>query len=328
MSHKFFISHCSKDKEIAELFSNVLRRITLDQISPWFSSDESSDNGLRPGDIWFNQILSKITQSKAVVALLTPNSINRPWIYFESGIGQALKECIIPVCIGVSRDSILPPLGLYQCYQLNDYRSVVEFFAKLLTLFQIRFDEEMSKIIIENLVSEISQIGFNVEENENIETVKTLIENFKNHIDKRFIETLENPKYIINENYNNIKELQMNLSNDNNATYSVLFDIDFPEFQNKNLFIDIHPDDTFQDLTNTIYFMISNLVKPYKYLEEWVIVEQETDRHVIIREIGFCIHATSIFRPNTKWKIVKLSEPFNVTDSSTRRNKMKVTNIN
>lgn len=74
MPHKFFISHYSGDKVIAELFSGVLRRITLEQITPWFSSDTSGGSGLKPGDIWFNQILAKITQSKAVVSLLTPNS--------------------------------------------------------------------------------------------------------------------------------------------------------------------------------------------------------------------------------------------------------------
>ena len=164
MSHNFFISHYSKDKPIAELFSNALRRITLEQINPWFSSDNLG--GLKPGDIWFNRIISKINQSKAVVSLLTPNSINRPWIYFESGIGQALENCeVIPVCIGLKRDSILPPLGLYQCYQLNDYRSVVDFFSKLLALFEIKFDEEMSKGVIEKFVSDISKINFEKEEN-------------------------------------------------------------------------------------------------------------------------------------------------------------------
>jgi len=129
MAHELFISHYNGDKNIAELFSNALGRITLGQINPWFSSDDNKNGGLKPGDIWFNQIFAKITQSKAVVSLLTPNSINRHWIYFESGIGQAKEGCeVIPVSIGIKKDEILPPLGLYQCYQLNDYRSVVDFF--------------------------------------------------------------------------------------------------------------------------------------------------------------------------------------------------------
>ena len=322
MVHKFFISHYSGDKRIAELFSSALRRITLEQINPWFSSDAFGNSGLKPGDIWFNQILSKINQSRAVVALLTPNSINRPWVYFESGIGQALEKCeVIPVCIGVNRDSILPPLGLYQCYQLNDYRSVVEFFSKLLTLFEIKFDEEMSKVVIEKLVTEISMITFEEEKkkNEDNETIGKLIENFKNHIDKRFLEVLEKPTYAIaGDNLRvHIEDLKP-LHELEETTYSVQFDIDFPEFRNKNLFIDIRPSDTFQRLTDNLYHMIRPHVKPYTYLEEWVIVEQQSNRFVIIREIANCIPATSIFEPNSKWVIVKLTKPYNATDSSER----------
>ena len=198
--HKFFISHFNKDRAIAELFSNALRRITLGQISPWFSSDKAGQSGLETGDIWFNQILDKITQSKAVVSLLTPYSIDRPWIYFESGIGQSLPECeVIPVCIGIKADSIPPPLGLYQCYQLNDYRSVVDFFSKLLALFKVEFDEEMAKVVIEKLVTDISQITFEKElvKDESKETIEKIVDNFKSHIDKRFLEILEKPTYQI-----------------------------------------------------------------------------------------------------------------------------------
>ncbi len=323
MNHKFFISHYSKDKVIAELFSNALRRITLEQISPWFSSDTTGGSGLKPGDIWFNQILTKITQSKAVVSLLTPHSIDRPWVYFESGIGQALPECeVIPVCIGVKRDSILPPLGLYQCYQLNDYRSVVEFFSKLLTLFEIKFDEEMSRVVIEKLVSDISQISFNKEEqkDESKETVEKLIENFKSHIDKRFLEVLEKPTYqIVGDNLNlKIDENKQNINSENETSYSVLFDIEFDDFRNEGLFIDIRTNDTFQTVTNNLYFMLSKYVKPFKYLEEWIIVEKETDIHIVIREVGELIPASVIFKPDTKWKIMQLKKPYNAFDSSER----------
>ena len=314
MIHKFFISHYGGDKEIAELFSNALRRITLEQISPWFSSDDNKNGGLKPGDIWFNQILEKITQSKAVVTLLTPNSINRPWVYFESGIGQALNDCdVIPVCIGVKRDDILPPLGLYQSYQLNDYRSVVEFFSKLLTLFGVKFDEEMSKVIIEKLVSDITQITFNIEnpKEDGKETIEKSIENLKNHIDKRFLEIIEKQKV---DNFKCVKKFVSSVE----VVYSVSFDVDFPNFKNKNLYVDIRFDDTFQDITNTLYFMLQKHVGVFTYLEEWVIVEHETEKHVIVREIANEIPAKEIFRQNTKWKILKLDKPYNALDSHER----------
>lgn len=306
MEGKFFISHYSGDKKIAELFSNILGRITLGQISSWYSSDNSSDNGLKPGDIWFNQILNRITTSRAVVALLTPYSINKPWVYFECGIGLGLRNCpVIPVCIGIKRDDILPPLGLYQCYQLNDYRSVVEFFSKLLDIFHIRFDEEMSEKYIENFISEISQISFDNKEesNDQIRNFENVFENFKNHIDKRFIEMLE----------------KQNLKIDNIETsyYSVLFSINFPKFQNV-ISIDIRDNDSFQSITDTLFFNLTEHINPYTYLEEWMIVEKESRNHIVIREIAKNIPAKYIFTPNTKWEIIKLEKPYQAIDSKNR----------
>lgn len=313
MSHKFFISHFSGDKVIAELFSNALRRITLEQITPWYSSDSSGDNGLKPGDIWFNQILKRIIGSRAIVSLLTPNSIDRPWIYFESGIGQALENCpVIPVCIGVKRDSILPPLGLYQCYQLNDYRSVVEFFSKLLELFQIKFDEEMSKVVIEKLISDISRITFETSKDtiEEIQSVERLIENLKNHFDKRFIEVLEKPIYpVTQEKRLTFEREEINILDYSNSAYSVLFSINFPKFQN-DVYIDIREGDSFQDVANSLYFILREHVGIFKYLEEWVIIQKSTNKRLIIREIGAWIPADCIFSPNSKWEIIKLTKPY------------------
>lgn len=320
MSHKFFISHYSGDKSIAELFSNALRRITLEQITPWYSSDSTGDSGLKPGDIWFNQILTRITSSRALVALLTPNSINRPWIYFESGIGQASANCpVIPVCIGVKRDSILAPLGLFQCYQLNDYRSVVEFFSKLLDLFQIKFDEEMSKVVIEKLISDISKITFELHDEsiEQIQSIEKILENFKGHIDKRFIELIDKQNHFLggDNSYNNIKYKSSKEQDYAEKSYSVLFSVNFPKFKN-DLYIDIRIDDSFQDVADSLYFNLREHVGVYKYLEEWIIVEKSSKkRRVVIREIGSKIPANSVFTPNSKWEILKLEKPYSADKS-------------
>lgn len=328
MKNKFFISHHSGDKKIAELFSSALSRITLDQINLWYSSDGSEDGGLKPGEIWFSELLNKITQSKAVIALITPNSINKPWLYFESGIGQALENCkIIPVCIGLSRDEIFPPLGLYQCYQLNDYHSVVVFFRKLLRPFEIKFDEEIFKSVIEKLIQEISKIRFDNQEKKrtNNEAIEEIISNFKQHIDKRFLEVLEKPNYnIVGDNLsvliNDLKSAKHDADQETNyeTSYSVSFEVDFPLFKNKNLYLDIWQNDTFQDIANKIYFIISEFVDPFTYLEQWLIVDPQTSKHVIIREIADRIPATAIFRPNTTWKVIKLDTPYSAVDSTQR----------
>jgi hypothetical protein len=329
MPHNFFISHYSGDKNVAEIFATSLRRITLQQIIPWFSSETLGNGGLKPGMLWFEQILGQISSSKAIVTLLTPNSINRPWIYFESGIGCALKDCnVIPVCIGIKRSDILPPLGLYQCYQLNDYRSLTEFFSALLRLFDVQFDEEVFKPVLQKMVSDISQISF---ENEEIDKVKlltfeSLLQDLKGHIDKRFIDILEKPPYIINGN-----GLKMNIENNTTqpnvkeeyiSSYSVLFKVNIDKFKN-DLYIDIRENDSFQDLTNNLYFMLSDHVSAFSYLEQWVIVDQETGNHVVIREIASLIPAKAIFKPESEWYINKLDKPYRATDSRERIRKFQ-----
>jgi len=181
----------------------------------------------------------------------------------------------------------------------------------------------MSKAIIEELVLGISQITFNVENSEKEEnkTIEKIIENIKSHIDKRFLEVIEKPTYqIVGDNVNlSVKENKIQqINNSMEISYSVSFDIDFPKLKNKNLYIDIRQDDTFQDITDTLYFMLKKNISPYTYLEEWIIIEYETSRHIVIREIADKIPAKVIFRPNTKWKIVKLDKPYNALDSHKR----------
>jgi hypothetical protein len=192
--HRFFLSHSSNDKKIAEIIAGTLKRITLNQIHPWFSSDDSGSGGLQAGEIWFNAILEKLSKSKAVVTVLTPNSISRPWTYFEAGIGQTLTDCeVIPICIGMGRNTIYPPLGLYQCYQLSDYNSFREFVAKLLAKFSITFDEDMCRPILKEAVGKISEISFDeVDDNPQLREV---LKDLKNHIDKRFFEIWEKLRF-------------------------------------------------------------------------------------------------------------------------------------
>lgn len=304
MPHNFFISHYNNDKQLAEILSNALRRITLDQLCPWFSSD--TIGGLKPGELWFNEIMSRIQNSKAVVTVLTPNSINRPWIYFESGIAHALPACeVIPICFGIKRDDILPPLSLYQIYQPSDYRSCVEFFSKLLNLFNIKFDEQMSKPVIKRMVSEISKIKFEGERKGTFknQAVEDMLQDLKSHIDKRFIELIE-PSNQVSKKVDSM-------------SYSVEFHVAFPGYES-DIFVDIREGDTFQDVTNSIYFTLSDHLAPFTYLEKWCILNKEDNKHIIIREVADQIPARFIFKPNVRWTIEMLKSPYNATDSSSR----------
>jgi len=63
MAQRLFISHCGVDNKIAKLFSNTLRKITLEQISPWFSSDDNRNGGLNQ-EYGLIKFLIKLTKVK------------------------------------------------------------------------------------------------------------------------------------------------------------------------------------------------------------------------------------------------------------------------
>lgn len=325
MADSIFITHYSGDKALAELVSSLIRRISLHQIIPWHSSDTGADGGLKPGDLWFQEIVARIRKSTAVVALITPNSVNRPWVYFESGLGQAVDCSVIPLCIGVGRDSVVPPLSIYQCYQFTDYRSVVEFVAKLMNKHGLKFDEEMSRGVVEESVKAISKASLEIVRDFQAAktSVQDVLDSVKSHIDQRFVEVLSRTDKLINENvhYRGPSKPKTKTSlvpQKSEPSYTVGFRLDLPGVNENEIYAEVWPNDTFQNMTDSLYLLISDHVRPYTYLEEWVIVEPDTSKFVIIREIANKIPARSIFKPGSFWTIMRLRKPYTATDSKLR----------
>src|ERR1700728_4360676 len=83
-----FISHVHEDRELASAFSILLRDITAGVLPTFSSSDRTADGGIRYGTEWFQWIKESIESSDHLVALLTPHSLERPWILFEAGLGK------------------------------------------------------------------------------------------------------------------------------------------------------------------------------------------------------------------------------------------------
>jgi len=267
MQHNFFISHYSGDKEVAELVARTLSRISLNQLNPWFSSDSNEYGGLKPGDRWFAEILRRLSESKALIVILTPDSIGKPWLYFESGIAEAIQNCsIIPVCIGIKREDIIPPLGLYQCYQLSDYRSLKEFISKVLTKFEILFDEEMAKPVLEVMLRELPLKATENTHNEKIGIDLTqFIGEIKEHFDKRYIDLVEklNSGYRADSKQNDQIAIQ-------DTSFTITLHIKFPGHQSTQ-FVEARPGDSVGSVLDSIFFLISSFVSPFTYLEKWVL---------------------------------------------------------
>ncbi len=78
-----FISHDSRDAELAEAFSKLLRSVSAGMLKSFRSSDKKGTEGIEFGDDWYKRLMTKLESASDVVCLLTEKSIERPWILYE-----------------------------------------------------------------------------------------------------------------------------------------------------------------------------------------------------------------------------------------------------
>jgi len=88
-----FISHDSRDGEIAEAFANLLSDVSAGTLKSFRSSDKKGTAGIEFGAEWYSSIMSKLGDATDVVALLTQRSIDRRGFYMKLAL---LRENLTP----------------------------------------------------------------------------------------------------------------------------------------------------------------------------------------------------------------------------------------
>jgi hypothetical protein len=84
-----FLSYSSASQPWVRKFTDAL---TASGISTWFDAHE-----ILPGERWQTQIEKALRQSRVLIIVLTPESIQRPWTFFELGAALAGGKRIVPV---------------------------------------------------------------------------------------------------------------------------------------------------------------------------------------------------------------------------------------
>jgi len=98
-----FISHDTRDAELAEAFSILLKRVSAGVLKSFRSSDKKGNQGIEYGVEWYPEIIKNIQNATDVVCLLTPNSVDRPWILFEAGMAKGkLNTPILGIALGLT----------------------------------------------------------------------------------------------------------------------------------------------------------------------------------------------------------------------------------
>jgi len=123
-----FISHAVANKKIARSLANTLEAARED-VTTFLAS--------RPGDIradedWLGGIERALQEVDTYIILLTPESVLRPWVNFESGAAWFFQRQLVFVRIqALSKDDIPLPINSRQVYALDDKEQLLAVFKTL-----------------------------------------------------------------------------------------------------------------------------------------------------------------------------------------------------
>lgn len=116
-----FISHDSRDAELAEAFSKLLRSVSAGMLRSFRSSDNKGREGIEFGDEWYKRLMEKLDSASDVVCLFTERSVARPWILFEAGVAKGkLNKPVLGLALGVSLNAITTGPGPFFQFQNSD----------------------------------------------------------------------------------------------------------------------------------------------------------------------------------------------------------------
>lgn len=132
-----FISHAATDEPIANILKAEIDRVFANGVYVFASSVPGT---MKPGSDWLNSIRENLDKAKAVVVLITPVSINRPWIWFEVGASWSKmsegRRSIYPLCAPEIELNELPePLNRLQASSLAKAEHIKQFFQTLCDQF-------------------------------------------------------------------------------------------------------------------------------------------------------------------------------------------------
>lgn len=115
-----FISHDTRDADLAEAFSKLLKSVSAGMIKTFRSSDKKAGGGIDFGEEWYKRLMSQLQTTSDVVCLFTERSLDRPWILFEAGVAKGkLDTPVIGVALGVSLSRVSAG-PFYQFQNMDD----------------------------------------------------------------------------------------------------------------------------------------------------------------------------------------------------------------
>jgi hypothetical protein len=118
------VSHASADKWLATTF--------CEKIEATGATTFRDDRDIQGGDDIPEQIRDEIKRSRELVVLLTPDSVNRPWVLLEVGAAWCWRKNyrIIPVLCHVTVDAIPGIIKGKKGFHMNEFDQYLKELSK------------------------------------------------------------------------------------------------------------------------------------------------------------------------------------------------------
>ncbi len=113
-----FISHTHNDQPIADALAKLVAEIFGERVLVNYSSKKEREGGITPGENWFRWIVDQVRDADVALILLTPSSIQKPWVIWEAGAvaGAAFATSteqarVLPVTYGIKSAEVPTPFA-------------------------------------------------------------------------------------------------------------------------------------------------------------------------------------------------------------------------
>lgn len=136
---KVFISHSHDEKDLALAWQTLLEHISQGAIEVWLSSDTKPSGGMEIGAEWRDSIYERLSAADYVIAIISPRSIDRPWILWECGVASGTNKDrgLIPVVFSMPLTDFEGPLSSYQAYSGENKDKIIEICERLLVVAKL-----------------------------------------------------------------------------------------------------------------------------------------------------------------------------------------------
>jgi uncharacterized membrane protein YgcG len=110
-----FVSHDSRDADLAEAFCLLLSSVSAGMLKTFRSSDRKGSSGFEYGLEWYPELMKRLLEASDVVCLFTQRSLDRPWILYEAGVAKGKLEAPVQgLALGISLTALSGPFAQFQ----------------------------------------------------------------------------------------------------------------------------------------------------------------------------------------------------------------------